>query len=132
MAEYTRVTTRTATAAADMRTVRHHILRAAGAGTCNVASLANAGSDEIIGVLQNKPNINGAAAIGFSGESKVIAGAAILVNVPITANSSGRAVVATSGDFVVGTALEAASADGEAIRCLLRIPAVQLPTSLTV
>ncbi len=106
----------TSKAAADLRTHQYHLARATGAGTCNVASEAAGGANDLIGVLQNKPNTNQAAHIGVQGESKVVAGGSITANVWITTNGSGRAAAAVSGDNVVGLALEAAGGDGDRIR----------------
>ena len=121
MAVYGEVVTFTAKAAADLSGVQYHIVRFSGADTVNIASQDT--SSEMCGVLQNKPSAaDQHAAVGFLGESKVVAGAAVSANAFITTNGSGRAVAATSGDMVCGRALEAASADGEVIRCLLNPP----------
>ena len=130
MSDYGRLMARSADAAADMRTNQWHILRAAAAGTTNVASNPGGAASDVIGTLFNKPNSGQAASIITQGESKVVAGGSVTVNTLLTTNGSGRATAATSGDFVLGMALEAASADGEVIRVLMSMPAAQLPSSL--
>lgn len=130
MATQGRVTARTMTSAVDARTSQYHIMRQNAAGITNVASNPGGDQNETIGVLQNKPNSGQAAAIGFLGETKVVAGGTCTAGALLATNGNGRAIDATSGDFTVGMALEAAAANGEVIRMLLRIPAIQLPTSL--
>ncbi len=132
MAEFGRVTARTMQANSDMRTVQHHILRQSSAGFSDVASNPGGGHVDVIGVLQNKPNSAQNAAVGIMGETKVVAGGTCTAGAMLAPNGSGRAIDATSGDFTVGMGLEAATTDGEKIRMLLRIPSVQLPTSLQV
>ena len=128
--EFLRVTARTMLAKQDMRTKQYHILRASAEGECQVASNPGGGQDEIVGVLQNKPNNNQHASVGYDGVTKLIAGGAITANRQITANSSGSAAHAGSGDWVLGQALNAAGADGETISALLSIPAIHAPSSL--
>tara|TARA_Y100000310_G_scaffold340038_1_gene434550 strand:- start:406 stop:804 length:399 start_codon:yes stop_codon:yes gene_type:complete len=130
MAEFGRVTSRTMAAAADMRTMQYVVLRAAAAGTTNQASNPSLDANEVIGVLQNKPNSGQAATVGYHGETKCVGGGTVTVNALVAPNGSGRVIDATSGDFVLGMALEAATTDGERVRVLLRLPSVQLPTSL--
>ena len=111
---------RSALAAADLRTKQYVFMRAAAAGTVNQSSQGNGNSPAtLIGVLANKPNSGQAATIIYGGEYKVIAGGAITVNRWITSNGSGKAAAAVSGDNVIGFALEAAVADGDHIRCIL-------------
>lgn len=124
MAEFETVVARTAIADADMRTVQYHLLRASSQGRVNVSSQANGGLSDIVGVLQNKPNTNQHATVGYRGISKVVAGAAISVHRFLTTNGSGRAIAANSGDLVCGQALSAAGADGEVIDALLKFPAL--------
>lgn len=117
--------TRAASANADLRLFQYKFLRATGAGTVSVASEANGGANDLIGVLQNKPNSGQAATIAVTGETKVVAGGALTVNTWITTNGSGRAAAATSGDNVIGLVLETAGADGDVVRALIH-PALPL------
>ena len=132
MTEYLRVTARTLVAKQDMRTKQYHILRASAANECQIASFPGGGADEVIGILQNKPNNNEHASVGYAGISKLIAGGAITANRLVTANGSGRAAHAASGDWIVGQAITAAGADGETISCLIGMPAQHMPSSLAV
>ena len=72
--------------------------------------------------MQNAPASGDRATVGYFGESKVVAGAAITANKAFTTNGSGRAVTCTSGDTAVGIALQAANADGETFRALIFPP----------
>lgn len=126
MAKFGTVEALTATAVADLTGKQFHVLRHAGARLVNQAS--NAASSftlGIVGVLQNKPNSGQAATVGYSGRSKVVAGAAVTAGRLLTTNSSGRAINATSGQLVFGRALDAAGANGEVITALL-MPTVRL------
>ena len=114
--------TRTASANADLRLFQYKFVRATGAGTVSVASNAAGLATTLVGVLQNKPNSGQAATIAVTGESKVVAGAALTVNTWITTNGSGRAAAAASGDNVVGTVLETAGADGDVVRAMIHPP----------
>lgn len=122
MADYGRLMTRSAKAAADLGNQQYHFVRAPAAGTVNVASEAAGGANDLIGVLQNKPNTDQAATIAYFGESKIVAGGALTANTFITTNGSGRAAAASSGDMAAGLVLEAAGADGEVVRAQIFPP----------
>lgn len=108
------------TADADLSGKQYHIVRlTAGKGT-NLASLAT--TSAIGGVLQTVSSSGDRAAVGYSGVSKVVAGAALTENDVFTCNGSGRAVVVTSGQMAVGRALGAAGADGEVVTALIFPP----------
>ena len=130
MATQGELLTRTMKANASLKTKPYVILRQTAAGICDQASEANLNAKAVIGVAQNKPDSGQAVTVAYFGESKVTAGGTCTAGSFITTDSSGRAVDATSGDFVLGMALQAAATTGEIIRCLLRLPAVQLTTSL--
>ena len=76
-----------------------------------------------IGVLQNKPQVTGAAAtVGIRGVSLVESGAAITAGVLVTTDGDGQAIPMVDGSSVaLGVALEAASDAGELISVLLRV-----------
>jgi len=132
MATYGRVYHRTMQAGADLRTNLYTVLRQQAAGICNVASNPGGGFKEVVGILWNKPNSGGAATVAIQGEAKVLASGVIAVGTMLSPNGSGRAQAANSGDFTFGQALEAAASNGDIIRCLIRMPAVQLPSSTNV
>lgn len=85
--------------------------------------LAAAGTDKILGVLQNKPAVGAAALVRFLGTSKVVAGGAISVGAWVTSDASGLAVATTSDhDVVLGKFLgTAAAASGDIIEVQLGI-----------
>lgn len=102
----------------------YNIMRIASADTqrINVASASN--DRGIVGVLQNQPDAAGRfASVAAEGYSKVRAGGSISsVAIHITTNGSGRAAAASSGDTVIGRAMETANADGDIIEAELNQP----------
>lgn len=87
--------------------------------------LAAAASDQIIGVLQNKPGtgsisgVNHAAVVRILGISKVIAGGTVAVGDWLTSDANGKAVATTTaGDYVIGRSLNAGSS-GDIISVLM-------------
>ena len=71
--------------------------------------------EEIYGILQNKPLANQHAEIVCNGISKGVAGAAITEGAKVTPDANGKLVTATTGDFAIGYAEQAATADGDVI-----------------
>lgn len=125
MADFGRVMTRTAKAAANLSTMQYRFVRSVGstAGEVNMASHSAILSYNLAGVLQNKPTSGQAATVGYLGETKVIVGSGgVSANGWLTSNQSGMAVHAASGDAVFGISLEAGSHQ-EMIRALLYGPA---------
>lgn len=114
------------TARSDLRAKLYHIARHVSFGVGDLASASGTAQTDIMGVIQTKANSGHTFNCGIRGETQVVAGAAVTVGVLVTTDSSGRAIAASSGDWTVGQALQAASAGGEQIRMLLRIPAVRL------
>lgn len=97
---------------------QYHFLKLSATG---VEPLA-AGSDVAVGVLQNKPRAGQPATLRTLGMSKVVAGGAIAVGEDLFLTAAGRVVneaTAAAGDRHVGTALEAAAADGEIVAVYL-------------
>ena len=76
-----------------------------------------------VGVLQNKPQVTGAAAtVGIRGVSLVESGAAITAGAPVTTDGDGQAIALVDGSSVIlGIALEAATDADELIPVLLRV-----------
>lgn len=73
------------------------------------------------GVLQNDPSAAGrAASVQISGISKVVAGGAVSVGDAVASTAAGKATTAATGDIILGTALEAATADGDVIAVLIQ------------
>ena len=72
------------------------------------------------GVLQNKPAASGrAATVGIDGVTKVRVGAAVTAGDDLASDSTGRAVTATTGDIIIGRALEDGSAANVVISMLI-------------
>lgn len=85
-------------------------------------ALVNGAGDAAIGVLMNKPSAAGqpAEVAPIDGSVvKVVAGAAVAVDVKVSSDASGRAITAVSTHHHLGFALEAAGAAGDIIRVLL-------------
>lgn len=100
---------------------QYRFVKVTGARTAGLATSSDNGG-LIIGVLQNKPQVTGAAAtIAIGGVTLVEAGASISAGNAIKADSLGRGAVATVGtDVVVGFALAAATV-GQLVPVLLQV-----------
>lgn len=118
--EFGKQETFTLQAAVDLSAARYHVARVSAAQTCNIASLAT--DDAIVGVIQNKAESGERVTIADGGTTKVVAGAAVTVNALLTTNGSGRAVAASSGDYVIGRALDAVSGNGDVLKMRLYKP----------
>lgn len=96
----------------DLTASQYRFVKASGG---KVVRCTTAG-EAALGVVQNQPILNEAAAVSVDGSvTKIIAGAAITVDAKITTDNQGRAVTATTGNAVLGTALIAAATAGEVI-----------------
>lgn len=103
-------------ASADLSTKQFYLIDIGATG----AAVNTTAGGIVDGVLQNKPNAAGQEAnVAFSGVSKVVAGAAITRGARVASDANGKVVAAVSTDHVCGTALEAATADGDIISVLL-------------
>lgn len=75
-------------------------------------------------VLQDKPASAGeAASLMATGVTKMEFGAATAAGLQVAADANGKAVAAGAADFVIGTALVGAGADGEIGSVLLTLGA---------
>lgn len=100
---------------------QYHFVKVTGAATVGVVSGV---TDEVVGVLQNKPQNTGAAAtVAIRGVSKVTADAAIAAGAVVYTSADGQVTSdsATGTATRVGIALQAASAAGELIPVLLQL-----------
>ena len=71
-----------------------------------------------VGVLQNEPSAAGRAAeVAINGKMQVKCGGAVTAGGPVASDASGQAVDATTGDIILGEAMEA-GASGEVITIL--------------
>lgn len=69
-----------------------------------------------LGVVQNDPDAAGKAAeVAIGGRTKIVAGAAFEEGVALASDANGKAVTATTGDEILGVAMEASSADGDIV-----------------
>ncbi|MDQ0825416.1 hypothetical protein QFZ60_001589 [Arthrobacter sp. B2I5] len=101
----------TALTGADLRGKRYHIVKFD--SNCNIV-LASAGSDTLIGVLDYEPrtavdSVDVVLANG-AGTFKVKTATNLAAGVLITANANGQAVLATTGQKVIGRTLRASVA----------------------
>lgn len=87
----------------------------------HTVGLATSGTDLIIGVMQNKPQVTGeAATVAIFGVSNVISGGIVAAGDEIQTANDGRAVKQTAGQRV-GIALGAAAAAGQLVPVLLTV-----------
>lgn len=90
---------------------------------CDVSATGKAvnpsAGGRVVGVRQNRPKADEATTIVHSGISIVEAGGAITAGNLVATNAVGQALVATTGQAVVGRALETASGSGIQIAVLL-------------
>jgi len=109
----------TQVAAADLSAKQYRFVKLDSAGKW---ALASAQGEFCQGVLQNKPKAGEPAdvlLISGGGVTKIVAGAAISAGGVVTTQADGDGDPATSGDEVLGVALEAASGAGEIISVAL-------------
>lgn len=120
----------TLVAGSDLSAHQYNIVHIDGDRACDITSLGQTLALGPVGVLENKPAASGrSASVTISGYARVRAGAAVAAGRNFTANASGRAVVPTSGQLVIGRALEAAAADGDLIGAII-FPAVRLAATV--
>ena len=84
------------------------------------ASTTHAGSNDILGVLQNKPKANEEATIVTNGITKARAGGTVTAGSAVMVQTDGEFVNATATNKGVGIALEAAANAGEIFALLLK------------
>lgn len=96
---------------------QYHFVKVTGA---HQVGLADA-DDVVVGVIQNKPQVSGAAGtIGIRGVSKVVADGAIAAGAQITVSADGQATSGGAGQKV-GIAITSAGAAGELVSVLLTL-----------
>lgn len=84
--------------------------------------LATAATDNVVGVMQNKPQVTGqAATVAIFGVTNVMASAAITAGQLVTATADGRAVSTTTAADVMGVALGDAAGANNLFPVLLRL-----------
>jgi len=108
-------------AAANLSAKQHYIVEMTGTDQVNACDNA---ADRAIGVLQNDPLQNEEATVRHLGVSKVVvdgtANGGIAVMSPIGTDATGKGVKkSTDKDWIIGFALDAATANGVVIRVLM-------------
>lgn len=100
--------------------------RAVKLSAARTVALANTTSNEVVvGILQNKPQIVGAACtVATHGVSLVEAGGAVTAGEPVKVDSLGRVVNATRGTdaaIYIGVAVSGSTAAGQLVSVLIRL-----------
>jgi hypothetical protein len=110
-------------AGADLSAKQYYAVELTAANTVNACSAA---ADRPIGILQNKPRANEAAAVCHSGRTYARAdggSVAIAVGDLVGPAAGGKLIKKATADFsTIGTALSAAAADDMLIEVLLGAP----------
>lgn len=98
---------------------QYHFVKVTGV---HQVGLVDADDTGIIGVLQNKPQVTGAAAtVGIRGVSKVVSDAAITAGAKIYSSADGQATsVSSGGGNICGVALTTTANAGELVSVLLQ------------
>lgn len=120
MAEFTARESRAYKANSDLSAKQYIIVAQTAAQTCDQAT--DPTSSLVLGVLQNNPKANEAAAVAFRGMTKVQATTGISWGDFVTTNASGRATKVRSGDMAIGRAFEATATEGDLIGVELMEP----------
>lgn len=105
-------------AAADLSSHQYKVVYQSAAGQVNLASTAGG---PFVGILDNSPQaVTGATCrVVIGGVTQGMAGAAISAGAKVTNNTSGLLVAASDDDYVLGEAVEAATASGDIITVLV-------------
>jgi len=107
-------------ASTDLSSYQFHVMTLDTSAKVKLADDADDPVEALIGILENKPNAAGqAAVIRVSGVAKVMGGATIAPGIAVTCDSSGHIVAAVANDWVIGITLETATS-GEITEILLR------------
>lgn len=109
------------TANADLSTKQYYFAKVTGV---NQVGLAAAATDQIVGVIQNKPVSGAAVELTVDGVTKVVASAAITAGDKVTSAADGRAVTTVVAGAGQAIALETATVAGQLIAILL-IPSIK-------
>jgi Uncharacterized conserved protein (DUF2190) len=109
-------------ASADLSASQFRVVKLGSTGI----AVATAATDNIVGVLQDKPAAAGRACqVMVHGISRVVASAAITKGAFLTATTGGKVVTTTTaGQHIIGTAVEDAAADGDVIACLIMLKTI--------
>lgn len=96
------------------------VVKLTGTGTAPTVTVTSASADVCVGILQNDPIAGAGADVCFSGVSKVVAGAAFAIGIPLMSNSSaGTVITATGTNPVIGYAMGQATAANQIVSMLV-------------
>ena len=110
-------------AAFDFSALQYAVAAQSGEGEMSLAvSATAAASAGPVGIIQTKPQSGENGTVAVMGRSKGLAGAAFGYGRFLTTNSSGRLIAATSGNWIVARAREAASANGDVVSVYAMVP----------
>lgn len=100
----------------------YRFVKITGANQVGRANTAAGTAGDIVGVMQNKPQVVGeAATVAIRGISNLLSGGAIAAGDHIGADSEGRAVKAAGGANILAIAVAPATAAGQVFPALLRL-----------
>lgn len=91
----------------DLSEKQYAIVKLATDGTVVTCSAVN---DDMLGVVQNNPNVGQAAEVMLTGISRVIAGANLTAGQRVTTTNEGKATPEVEGSYSFGRVLETATA----------------------
>lgn len=104
--------------AADYSTKQYYLMNINSSGQAVLVAAKGAAATL---VLQDKPDTAGhVGSLGFDGITKVAAGAVVAAGAEVIADATGRVIATDAAEqFVIGTAIEAATAVGDIISVLI-------------
>ena len=89
--------------------------------TAGLAVTTTAGTDVVIGPLQNKPLLGLSAEVAIDGVALAMVGAVVADGAQLMSDGSGRAITATSSNRAFGIAMAAGAAAGDIIPVLVNV-----------
>lgn len=99
---------------------QYTFVKVTGADTAGLADTTS--GEQVVGVLQNKPQeVNAAATVAISGVTMVVLGGTVAAGGPVKTNATGKAVAGTPGtDTILGVVLRG-GVSGNLVPMLLRV-----------
>ncbi|MCP4393433.1 MAG: DUF2190 family protein [Alphaproteobacteria bacterium] len=104
--------------AADYSAKQYHVMNVNSSGQAVLVAAKGAAATL---VLQDKPDTAGyVGSLGFDGVTKVVAGAVVAAGAEVISDATARVIATDAAEqYVLGTALEAATAAGDIISVLI-------------
>lgn len=102
---------RTEIAGVDLSAKEGFAVIAGSSGTAGQVILAGTAGIQIMGVVTDPVIAGRTTTFVASGECRAVAGAAVVKHAKLAVTAAGKFITATTGQVIVGQALEAASAD---------------------